>query len=235
MASRAAELVAAIIDRIEGRPCGTGRPALPTIKVVETLRFFVREGVSWRELRATAGRACGSTLRRRLDGWSATAVLRRVHVALIRMVRSGPEGAPWDVVVDRCSVRAKHGGELTGPSPTDRGKAGTKYHVWWSPPTGPRWAPYPRPPTSTTRGSFRTCCAWPRQSTPRSAGSTPTRPTTAPPIACSAGATASSPAPAGQASRTGRGWARSAASSSTTAPGCWPTNGWIAVGIGWPV
>ena len=27
------------------------------------------------------------------------------------------------------SVRAKRKGELTGPSPTDRGKAGTKYHV----------------------------------------------------------------------------------------------------------
>lgn len=27
------------------------------------------------------------------------------------------------------SVRAKRGGEHTGPSPTDRGKAGTKYHV----------------------------------------------------------------------------------------------------------
>ena len=44
---------------------------MPTIKVVETLRFFVREGVQWRELRATAGRASGSTLRRRLDDWSA--------------------------------------------------------------------------------------------------------------------------------------------------------------------
>ena len=97
--------------------------------MVETLRFFVREGVQWRELRATAGRACGSTLRRRLDGWSATALLRQVHVALVRMVRSGPEAAPWDVVVDSCSVRAKRGGELTGPNPTDRGKAGTKYHV----------------------------------------------------------------------------------------------------------
>ncbi len=129
MASRAAELVAAIIDRIEGRPYGTGRPPLPTIKVVETLRFFVREGVSWRKLRAAAGRACGSTLRRRLDGWSAAAVLRRVHVTLVRMVRAGPEAAPWDVVVDSCSVRAKRGGELTGPSPTDRGKAGTKYHI----------------------------------------------------------------------------------------------------------
>jgi transposase len=129
MASGAAALVAGIIDRIEGRPYRTGRPPMPTIEVVETLRFFVREGVQWRELRAAAGRASGSTLRRRLDGWGATALLRRVHVALIRMVRAGPEVAVWDVVVDSCSVRAKHGGELTGPNPTDRGKAGTKYHI----------------------------------------------------------------------------------------------------------
>jgi transposase len=129
MASRVAELVAGIIDRIEDRPYGTGRPPLPTIEVVETLRFFVREGVQWRELRAAAGRACGSTLRRRLDDWSGTALLRQVHVALIRMVRSGPEAASWDVVVDSCSVRAERGGEPTGPNPTDRGEAGTKYHV----------------------------------------------------------------------------------------------------------
>ena len=129
MASKAAELVAGIIDRLEDRPLGTGRPPVPTVRVIETLRFFVREGVQWRELRAMVGRACGSTLRRRLEGWSATALLRRVHVALVRMVRSGPGIAPWDVVVDSCSVRAKRGGELTGPNPTDRGKAGTKYHV----------------------------------------------------------------------------------------------------------
>ena len=68
-------------------------------------------------------------MRRRLDAWHATAVLRQVHAVLIRMVRAGPESAPWDVIVDSCSVRAKRGGELTGPNPTDRGKAGTKYHV----------------------------------------------------------------------------------------------------------
>ena len=129
MGSGAAALVAGIIDQIEDRPLGTGRPPISTIKIVETLRFFVREGVRWRELRATAGRACGSTLRRRLDDWSATAVLRRVHVVLVRMVRAGPEITPWDVVVDSCSVRAKRGGELIGPNPTGRGKAGTKYHV----------------------------------------------------------------------------------------------------------
>src|SRR3954452_13779524 len=128
MASRAAALVAEIIDRIENRPYATGRPPLATIQVVEALRFFVREGVQGRELPGAARRACGSTLPPRLDGWSATAMLRQVHVALIRIVRSGPE-VTWDVVVDSCSVRAKRGGELTGPNPTDRGKAGTKYHV----------------------------------------------------------------------------------------------------------
>jgi len=49
MAARAAELVVAIIDRLEGRPLGTGRPRMPAIKVVKALRF-VREGVPWRGL-----------------------------------------------------------------------------------------------------------------------------------------------------------------------------------------
>src|SRR3954449_7427734 len=129
MASGEAASVAGIVDRVEGRPHRTGRPPLPTTEVVETLRFFAREGVRWRELRA-AGHACGPPPRRRLDDWSATALLRRVHVALVRMVRAGPgAAASWDVVVDSCSVRAKRAGELTGPNPTDRGKAGTKYHV----------------------------------------------------------------------------------------------------------
>src|SRR4051794_23564565 len=129
MVSRAVALVAGIIDRLEDRPCRPGRPPLPTIEVVETLHFFVREGVQWRQLPAAARGASGSTPRRRLDGWGATALLRQVHVALIRLVRAGPEVAAWDVVVDSCSVRAKRGGELTGPNPTDRGKAGTKYHI----------------------------------------------------------------------------------------------------------
>jgi len=129
MASRAVASVAGIIDRLEDRPCRPGRPPLPTIEVVETLHSFVREGVQWRQPRAAAGRASGSTLRRRPDGRGATALLRQVHVALIRPVRAGPEVAAWDVVVDSCPVRAERGGEPTGPDPTDRGKRGTKYHV----------------------------------------------------------------------------------------------------------
>jgi hypothetical protein len=95
------------------------------------LRFFLREGVQWRELPASDGRVSGSTLRRRLREWRDTAVLARVHGVLLRMARSDPETAAreLDVILDSCSVRAKHGGELTGPNPTDRGKRGTKYHI----------------------------------------------------------------------------------------------------------
>jgi hypothetical protein len=58
--------------------------------------------------------------------WSIAALLRRVHAALIRIVRSEPQAAAaaWDVVTDDCSVRAKRGGELTGPNPTDRVRRG---------------------------------------------------------------------------------------------------------------
>jgi transposase len=109
MGPTACGLVANLIDWVEGPHSDHGRPRCSTKAVVETLRFFMREGVQWRELRATGDRVCGATLRRRLMEWSAAALLRRV--------------------VDSCSVRAKRGGELTGPNPTDRAKRGTKYHV----------------------------------------------------------------------------------------------------------
>ena len=123
--------MASLIDWIEGPHSIHGRPRCPTAAVVETLRFFLREGVHWRELRATGHRVCGARLRRRFTQWSTQAVLRRVHAILVRRVRSGPEAAAaaWDVVIDSCRVRAKRGGALTGPNPTDRAKRGTKYHL----------------------------------------------------------------------------------------------------------
>jgi hypothetical protein len=131
MGQTACGLVAGLIEWIEGPGSSQGRPRCPTQAVIETLRLFLREGVQWRELRATGDRVCGASLRRRLSEWSAQALLHRVHARLVRMVRSGPEAAAaiWDVVVDSCRVRAKRGGELTGPNLTDRAKRGTKYHV----------------------------------------------------------------------------------------------------------
>src|SRR3954453_21912461 len=66
----------------------------------------------------------GSTLRRRLADWAEVNLLQRVHAVLVAMLRGDP-----DLILDSCSVRAKRGGDLVGPNPTDRGKRGTKYHV----------------------------------------------------------------------------------------------------------
>ena len=76
MGPTVADLMAKIIDRIDDRPSGPGRPLLPTAEVIETHCFFLREGVQWRELRAADGCASGSTLHRRLEEGHMTAVLR---------------------------------------------------------------------------------------------------------------------------------------------------------------
>ena len=123
------ELVARVVEWCEpARDGGRGHPLTETVRVLSALRRFLREGTPWRSLRATGAQASGSTLRRRLADWARTGVLRHVHSMLVGMLRGQPDTA-LDLVVDSCSVRAKRGGDLTGPNPTDRAKMGTKYHV----------------------------------------------------------------------------------------------------------
>jgi hypothetical protein len=54
--------------------------------------------------------------RPRLREWRDVALLPRVHAVLLRMTRSSPEAATraLDIVVDSCSVRAKHGSDGAG-------------------------------------------------------------------------------------------------------------------------
>ena len=90
------------------------------MRVLATMRRFLREGTPWRGLTATEERASGSTLRRRLARWAETGLLAKVHALLVGMLRGHP-----DLILDSCSVRAKRGGVLTGPNRTDRAKRGT--------------------------------------------------------------------------------------------------------------
>jgi len=122
---RLLNLIATVIECCEGRGApGPGHPPAATVRVVATLRRFLREGTPWRGLRATVAEVSGSTLRRRLEAWARNGVLARVHALLVAMLRGDPA-----LILDTCSVRAKRAGELTGPNPTDRGKRGTKYHI----------------------------------------------------------------------------------------------------------
>ncbi len=119
------DLIATVIECCgQPRERGPGHPRAETVRVLATLRQFLREGTPWRSLRATEDKASGSTLRRWLERWARRGVLARVHAMLVAMLRGDP-----DLIVDSCSVRAKRAGDLTGPNPTDRAKRGTKYHV----------------------------------------------------------------------------------------------------------
>jgi transposase len=118
-------LIATVIDACDQLPGrGPGHPPTETIRVVATLRRFLREGTPWRGLTATEDQASGSTLRRCLARWAETGLLAKVHALMVGMLRGHP-----DLILDSCSVRAKRGGDLTGPNPTDRAKRGTKYHI----------------------------------------------------------------------------------------------------------
>jgi transposase len=119
------DLVATVIECCgEPRAPGPGHPPAATVRVLATLRQFLREGTPWRSLRATAEKASGSTLRRALERWARAGLLARAHALLVAMLRGDPT-----IILDTCSVRAKRAGALTGPNPTDRGKRGTKYHI----------------------------------------------------------------------------------------------------------
>ena len=119
------QLIGTVIDACSPQPRRQpGHPPTETIRVVATLRRFLREGTPWRSLAATEGQARGSTLRRHLARWAERGLLPKVHALLVGMLRGHP-----DLILDSCSVRAKRGGNLTGPNPTDRAKRGTKYHI----------------------------------------------------------------------------------------------------------
>src|SRR3954454_23980771 len=62
---------------------GRGHPPTETVRVLATLRQFLREGTPWRSLRATAAQASGSTLRRYLEQWAQGGLLAQVHAVLV--------------------------------------------------------------------------------------------------------------------------------------------------------
>src|SRR5687767_13910080 len=69
--SRILRMIATVIEVCDPpREGGRGHPPADTIRVLATLRRFLREGTPWRSLTATAAQASGSTLRRWLTRWA---------------------------------------------------------------------------------------------------------------------------------------------------------------------
>src|SRR4051794_11601598 len=110
------------------RPRG-GRPRLPHRQVLRGILFVLRSGLPWELLPQERGCGSGMTCWRRLREWQAKGLWQRIHCELLNWL--GQIGQiDWSrAALDSGSVPAKRGGPLTGPNPTDRGKAGSKRHV----------------------------------------------------------------------------------------------------------
>ena len=67
-------LLACVVERCEDKQKEQrrGHPRAETVRVLATLRRFLREGTPWRSLRASDEEASGSTLRRTLARWAET-------------------------------------------------------------------------------------------------------------------------------------------------------------------
>ncbi|MDQ5830304.1 MAG: hypothetical protein M3324_10705, partial [Actinomycetota bacterium] len=80
------DLIATVMDACGGgHEPRRGHPPAETVRVLATLRQFLREGTPWRSLRATADKVSGSTLRRRLLDWAEGNLLQQVHAVLLAM------------------------------------------------------------------------------------------------------------------------------------------------------
>jgi transposase len=66
---------------------------------------------------------------RRLREWNEAGIWQRLHHVLLDELQD-TRAIDWSrAVVDSSHVRAKGGGEQTGPSPVDRSRLGSKHHV----------------------------------------------------------------------------------------------------------
>src|SRR5215210_6601671 len=106
-----------------------GRKPLPDRAVLSGIIFVLKTGINWDDLPAELGWGCGKVCRERLRDWHWAGVWEVLHALLLSRLR-GADKLDWSrVALDSSSVRALNGGDQTGPSPTDRGRKGSKHHV----------------------------------------------------------------------------------------------------------
>jgi transposase len=134
----------------------TGRPRVPDRAALAGIVFVLKTGISWNDLAQKIGCGSGATCWRRLREWQDAGVWRELHRVMLDKLGQ-LDLLDWSrAAVDSASVRAKRRGEATGPSPTDRGKAGSKYHMLATA-TACRYTPWSPARTPMTAACWRHC------------------------------------------------------------------------------
>tara|TARA_B100001971_G_scaffold183812_1_gene182051 strand:+ start:74 stop:487 length:414 start_codon:yes stop_codon:yes gene_type:complete len=103
-------------------PKATGRPRVPLRLVLDTLIYRLRSGCQWNQLPQDL--ADDSTAHRTLQRWVALGIWDRLW-ATIQTACAELGGVDWAwQAADAMLGKARMGGDLVGPNPTDRGKGG---------------------------------------------------------------------------------------------------------------
>ena len=110
------------------RPRG-GRPPVPDRACLQGIVFVLRSGIPWEMLPKEMGCGSGMTCWRRLRDWQEAGVWQRLQEELLNELAQQGQ-LDWNrASMDSATIRAKKKGEHTGPSPVDRGRAGSKRHL----------------------------------------------------------------------------------------------------------
>lgn len=103
-----------------------GRPPIRHRIVLKVIWFVLVTGCRWKDVPQELG-CCGETARTRLQAWERAGIWNQLHQLLLTMLHREKQLHLETAIVDTTHVRAFGGGEVTGPSPVDRRKPGTKY------------------------------------------------------------------------------------------------------------
>ncbi|MER5563287.1 IS5 family transposase [Streptomyces sp. NPDC002506] len=122
------ELFERVVPSAPERPESGGRRRHGDREVLAAIIFVATSGCTWNQLPPDFGPS-GVTAFRRFTEWSQTRVRAKLHRLVLDELGARGE-LDWSrCAIDSVSIRALKGGPLTGPSPTDRGKPGSKIHL----------------------------------------------------------------------------------------------------------
>jgi transposase len=111
------------------RPDRPGRKRIDDRRCLIGILFVLKTGIDWEDLPREMGCGCGMTCWRRLAYWTETGVWPKLHELLLAELEGAGELDWRRGTIDSSHVRARGGGQDTGPSPVDRRKKGSKHFV----------------------------------------------------------------------------------------------------------
>ena len=106
-----------------------GRKPLDNRAALTGILFVLKTGLPWNDLPREMGCGSGAACWVRLHEWHRLGVWKTLHSVLLARLRYADK-IDWSrAAVDATTLRALRGGDKTGPTPTDRGRSGTKDHL----------------------------------------------------------------------------------------------------------